>query len=100
MFITKFHVEKLKDKVFKILYLFEDENEGLTTYIHSVIYELTGLRHRVNPIQDSMLQTMISVLEHMYDDSLSPDPDLEIIRREIFGLMNLLDKLYEHGDTK
>lgn len=99
MFLTKFHVEKLKDKVFKILYLFEDKNEGLPTYIHSTIYEFEGLRHRVNPVQESMLLTTISVLEHIYDDSLSPDPDLEVIKREIFGLVSLLDKLYKHGDT-
>lgn len=99
MFITETHVEKIKNKVFKVLYLFEGRNEGLTTYIHSTMYELEGLRNRVNPIQDSMLQSIISGLEHMYDDSIAPDPDISIIRREIMGYMNLLDKFYEHGDS-
>ncbi|PAV30170.1 hypothetical protein CIL05_06800 [Virgibacillus profundi] len=99
MFVTETHVDKLKNKIFKVLYLFEGENEGLTTYIHSVIYELEGLRYRVNPVQDSMLQTLISDLEHMYSDSLEPEPDLATIRREIFGHMSLLDKFFESGDT-
>lgn len=99
MFVTKTHVEKLKGKVFKVLYLFEDENEGLTTYIHSTMYELEGLRRRVNVTQESMLLSVISGLEHMYDDSLAPDPDIEVIKREVMGYMSLLDKMFEHGDS-
>lgn len=98
MFPTEFHTEKLKDKNFKILYLFEEQNEGLSTYIHSFIYELEGLRYRVNRQQDSILQTIISDLEHMYSDSLSPSPDIDIIRREIFGHMSLFNKLFEMGE--
>jgi len=97
MEITPKHVEKLKNKVFKILPLFQSENVGLTRYIDSLIYELEGLRNRLNEEQESMMITIISVLEHMYDDSLSPSPDIDIIKREVFSNISLIEKMF-NGD--
>lgn len=96
--IRKSHFENLKNKVFKIYPFFTEKNEGLTTYIDSLIYEFQGLEHNLNDVQASMLQTIISIFEHFYDDSLSPDPDLQVIRREWLNCLNLLDKIAEHGD--
>lgn len=85
--------------MFKIYPFFTENNKGLTIYLSSLIYEFEGLEARLNDTQASMIQTIISVFEHFYDDSLAPDPDLEIIRREWLNCMNLIDKIADHGDT-
>lgn len=98
MKITTTHYETIKGKIFKIFPLFEQENEGVSSYINSVIYEFEGLRIHLNKQQDSMMQTIISRLEHFYIDSLAPNPDLELIRSEWHNSMSLIDKMAEHGD--
>lgn len=98
MTVKQPYYNKLKDKIFKIHPFFIEKNEGLTTYISSLIYELQGLDSRVNKTQSNILQTIISIMEHFYDDSFAPDPDLNIIRREWLNCMNLVDKVSEHGD--
>lgn len=98
MEITRTHIKKLKDKIFKILPLFQSENEGLTKYIGSLIYELEGLQNRMSDEKGSMLITIVSILEHMYDDSLEPKPDIEIIKSEVFGCLTLIEKMFS-GDV-
>lgn len=100
MKITIAHIETVTGKIWKVLPLFEDKNSGLTAYIGSLIYELEGLSVRLDPQQESMLQTITDVLRHVYDDSLVPDPDLKIIRREILGCTSLFNKIFEFGDYK
>lgn len=99
MIIRKSHYKRLVNKVFKIYPFFTEGNEGLTTYIDSLIYELEGLENMLNDTQASMLVTVISIFEHFYDDSLAPDPDLEVIRREWLNCMSLIDKIADCGDT-
>lgn len=96
--IRQSHYEKLKDKVFKVYPFFVEKNKGLTTYIDSLLYEFRGLMHELNDTQASMLQTVISIFEHFYDDSLAPNPDLKTIRREWLNCLNLIDKIAEFGD--
>lgn len=99
MKIRKSHYNKLIDKVYKVYPFFTEGNEGLTTYINSLIYEFEGLEHRLNDTQASILVTIICIFEHFYDDSLAPNPDLKVIRREWLNCMNLLEKISNHGDT-
>lgn len=99
MEISQSYYNKLKDKIFKVHPFFTEGNEGLTVYISSLIYELQGLDSRINETQSNILQTVVSILEHFYDDSFAPNPDLNLIRREWLNCMNLIDKMSKHGDT-
>lgn len=99
MAIRNSHYNNLKNKMFKIYPFFVEGNSGLTTYLNSLIYELEGLETRLNDTQASMLMTILSILEHFYDDSIAPDPDLNIVRREWLHCINLIDKIAKHGDT-
>lgn len=99
MKITSTHYTTIKSKIFKILPLFEQENSGLPSYINSLIYEFEGLRTFLNDQQDSMMQTIISRLEHFYTDSLTPTPNLELIRNEWHSSMSLIDKMAECGES-
>lgn len=98
MEVTLRHMKTIQGKIFKLLPLFQNENEGLTKYIGSLIYELKGLQYYLDGQEESMLISIVSILESMYDDSIEPKPDLILIKREIFGLTNLMDKIIECGD--
>lgn len=87
----KNYSESLKNSCFKILCLFEENNKGLTQYIDSLIYELHGLQYLL--ADGSKLISLISILEHFYDDSLQADFDISVIRREVFHCIDMIEKM-------
>lgn len=93
--INVLYLKKIQGKIFKIFPLFVEKNEGVTTYISSTIYELEGSINSMNEKQAVIMKTVLSLLEHFYDDSLAPNPDLNIIRREWLNAVNLIDKIIE-----
>lgn len=100
MEITKKHIETVTGKIWKILPLFEDKNEGVGVYIDSLIYELEGLSNRLNEQQNSMLQSITDVLRRLGEESVVPEPDLKVIRREVLGCTSLFNKMFKHGDYR
>lgn len=96
--ITDLHIKKMTGKIFKVLPLFQEENEGLTIYIGSLLYELEGFSERLNEQQNSVLQSIVDILENVYNDSLAPSPDIMIIRREVLNCVSLFKKMFELGD--
>ncbi|MGM7720496.1 hypothetical protein [Metabacillus sp. Hm71] len=98
MELTKEYVKSLKDKFYKLLCLFEERNTGLTQYIDSLNYEIYGLQYLVDKDKTQSVISLICILEHFYDDSLHPEVDLKVIRREIFHCMDLIEKTFGVGD--
>lgn len=91
--ITQRYISTLKDKLYKVLCLFEENNLGLTIYIDTLIYEVYGLYYLVEEPDEAKITSLICILEHFYDDSLQPVPDLTEIRREVFHSMSLVEKI-------
>lgn len=99
MEISRHHLETMRGKVFKILPLFQSENQGLSNYIWTLKREFEGLCYLIeNDTHESMLTTVTSLLEIHYDDSLAPKPDIATIKRELFGMTNLVEKIIQSGD--
>nr|BDD47808.1 hypothetical protein 9 [Bacillaceae bacterium] len=96
--VTIEYVNKLIGKIFKILPLFEEKNEGLSQYIHSINYEIYGLQYVVEKEDIPTITSLIGILEHFYDDSLQPDPDIKVIRREVLHCIDLIEKSFGVGD--
>ncbi len=98
MELTVEYIDRLKNSVFKILCLFEENNEGLSQNIDSLIYEMYGLQYIVSKEKIPVIISLISILEHFYDDSIQPEPDIKVIRREVFHCMDLIEKSFKVGD--
>lgn len=94
MKITLSYVKRLKNSIFKILPLFEEGNDGLTQYLDSLIYELCGLHNMLENDKSSTLLSVIAILEHFYDDSLSANVDINLIRREVLHCLDIIDKTF------
>ncbi|MGG3987519.1 hypothetical protein [Bacillus smithii] len=93
----------LIDQFYKVLCLFEEKNLGLTTFIDSLSYEIYGLQYRVkNNESRVIIDSLLNILEHLYDDSLQAEYDLKVIKREIFHCTSLVEKMRdkEFGDQK
>lgn len=105
--LFKEYINKLTDRTFKILPLFEENNVGLTLYIKSLIFELNGLPHVINDLNnlDSEYISLLATLESLYDEAVLNNDDEKthsLIRREVFKSMNIVkligEKATESGD--
>ncbi|MCP1159440.1 hypothetical protein [Bacillus infantis] len=95
MGINEKYIATLKNKVYKILPLFEESNSGLPQYLDSLIFEIYGLQYLVNEEEHHILISLICILEHFYDDCIQPDTDIPTIKREVFHCLDLIDKSSE-----
>lgn len=93
------YIKYLINSFYKCLCLFEEGNEELTKYIDSFSYEIYGLKYTVEDEYQDVIQTLINILEHFYDDSLEPLPDLDVIKREAFRCINLIESTFKVGDS-
>lgn len=94
MEISKIYIEKLKGRLFKILPLMEEKNEGITSYIDSLIYEIYGLQYLVESDKQPFIISVLCILEHLYDDSLQAEINLRQVKREVFHCLDLFEKHY------
>lgn len=98
MMINSEYIKTLKNRIYKILCLFEEKNEGLTQYIESLIYELYGLQYLIGDQKYQVIISITCILEHFYDDSFMTEYDIPTIRREVFHCLDLIEKSFKVGD--
>jgi hypothetical protein len=86
------HLIELKDIVFKVLPLYEEENEHLHDYIESLLVELYGLRKPIGDLpHKAWYIRSISTLEQLKieTNSFGNQP---LFKKEIFKILNMIDK--------
>jgi hypothetical protein len=84
----------LVDRLFKILPLYEEKNDGLFTYIQSLIYEFNGLVWVIESLNDnSDILVLMATLESISNDAIMFDNDKEVIKREVFKCIDIAKRL-------
>lgn len=97
----KSFIKKLTDRVYKILPLYEEKDQGLTVYVRSLIFELEGLPSVIDGSRDSEYISLMATLESIYDEFLLCDFDEigsethGLLRREVFKCANVVKKIGE-----
>lgn len=105
------YFNNMVNSVYKILPLFEERNEGLFKHIQSLTYELNGLPYLDFVSVDYQYITLLATLESMSDDALIMSLDasiseeeykksLELIRREVFKCINIVNNLASKSGDK
>lgn len=93
------YLNNLVNRIFKILPLYEEENEGVSRCIDSLVFELNGLEELIpkNLASDyvSLLSTLLSVKKEVG----RKENQKKIIKREVFKCINITknisDKIQE-----
>jgi hypothetical protein len=93
----------LIDRVFKILPLFEEKNEGLYKYVQSLIYELNGIFYVVDKLKyNAEYLILLATLESLSDDVMFSDVKSDVIKREVFKCIDIIKRVekttYESGE--
>lgn len=90
------YLETLKNRLFKIIPLFEENNEGIYKYIDSLLFELGGMIYVVKELKNnSMFLSLIATLESLLDESLAGEYNISLVRREVFRCLNIVEKLQQ-----
>lgn len=88
------YLEVSKSRVFKILPLIEEKNEGLHHYVDSLLFELYGLQNVINGVKDSYTYlSLLCGLESILNEISMNERDFKFIRSEIFKMIGLVNKL-------
>lgn len=88
------YLEVSKGRIYKILPLLEEENEGLYHYIDSLLFEIYGLQYVINGVRNSSYYlSLLCTLESILDEVLVKEKDIKFIRSEIFRLIGTVEKL-------
>lgn len=92
----------LIDRIYKILPLFEEKNEGLFRYIQSLIYELDGLFHVIVSLKSNAeYLSLVATLEALSDDLIVFSSEKDIVKREVFRCIDIvkrIEKATESGE--
>lgn len=92
------YVEKLKNRIFKILPLYEniEERKGLFKYIQSLLFEFDGLPNFMDNFKNSSeFIILYATLESLSDETLFDDDNKEVVKREVFKCIKLVENLKE-----
>lgn len=89
------YFNSLVDRIYKILPLFEEKNEGLFVYVQSLIYELNGLYWVVDSIRSNGdYLTLLSTLESISDDvMIQEEGSHAVVKREVFKCLEVVKKI-------
>lgn len=97
----KAYLTNLKNRIFKILPLCEEENTEVIKHIESTIFEVRGLFAIIPSAKESVWNIRaISILSNMSENySVEQLHDeyiyKNIVRREVFNLLSVIDKEIE-----
>jgi hypothetical protein len=84
----------LKNRIFKILPLYEEGNIGVSKYIHSLLFELGGVESLVEGLKHNHeFISLVATLESLYDESLIDNDNCPLVKREVFKCINIIERI-------
>ena len=76
------YIRGLVDRFFKILPLWENNEESLPTYLDSLLMELNGFNGLMYVLNDDRdYVSLLAILQYLIDN---PDTNTNVVKREIF----------------
>jgi hypothetical protein len=88
------YLEVSKNRIFKILPLLEERNDGIVHYIESLLFEMYGLQNVVNGVKEShSYLSLLCGLESILNEVANNEKSFKFVRSEIFKLIGLVEKI-------
>lgn len=93
------YLENLKNRIFKILPLIEENNDGISKYTNSLLFELSGVGHVIEGIEnDHYYISLLATLERVSEELIAPDVDLNCVRSEVLKCLNIIEYKIMKGE--
>lgn len=85
------YMRGLVDRFFKILPLWEDNEESLSEYLDSLLLELEGFNGLMYALHDDRdFVTLLAILRYFID---YPETNTHTVKREVFRAISICNKL-------
>lgn len=85
------YVRSLVDRFFKILPLWEEQEESLRTYLESLLLELKGFNGLMCVLHDDRdYVSLLAILQYLIDH---PETSTHTVKREVFRAISICNKL-------
>ncbi|MFS0643679.1 hypothetical protein [Siminovitchia sp. 179-K 8D1 HS] len=95
----KTYLIHLKDMVYKILPLFEEDNPHIYEYLDSVIFEIVGLKDDISNLpHEHWYVKVLAILRAIESHSFTSE-DQKKIKKEVFRMLSAIDKQIEEIKT-
>lgn len=89
------YIKSLVSKLFKILYIKEQQPETLFSYVDSLRIELIGAQQSFDDLQNNpRFQSVINIINYF---CVNEDLEHKIIKREVFKCIDLVNKIQAEG---
>lgn len=89
----KNHLVVLKNQIWKIIPLSQANNPYVLDYIETLTREVFGLAYVIVDLpHDIWYATTLSTLQAMVHDPYNPEEDFRKIKKDVFKVLNLMDK--------
>lgn len=89
----------LVDAIFKILPLYEEDNEGLYSYIDSMIFNLKSLEKVVGKDNGYKYITILLILNSIKDEVLKDSSEHKVIKREVFKCIGIVKEIVKNIES-
>lgn len=84
------YMSSLTNRFYKILPIKESEQDTLHDYVSSLLLEMTGCKELIIALHDDdRYLSLLSILQYIKEH----DPDVKIVRREVFKSLSIIKKL-------
>lgn len=87
------YFDSLINNVFKILPLYEEGNDGVESYIDSLIFQLEGLDSVIKIDDSDKYLKLLTILASVKKEILKSDSKHSVVRRELFNCISVIRSL-------
>lgn len=98
----KIYLDSIIKNIFIILPLYERNNEGLESYIHSFVFQLNGWNDDVEEAVYAEYKALLNTLKELNKEVVREDSSHAVVRREVFKgidiVKDIISKL-ENGEA-
>lgn len=85
------YMRGLVDRFFKILPMWEDNEDSLPIYLESLLLELEGFNSLMYAFKDDgEYVTLLSILRYLLNN---PDTEVRVVKREVFRAISICNRL-------
>lgn len=91
--ILKNYFDSLVNNIFKILPLYEEKNQGVSTYVDSLLFEINGLEDLIDIEVSSEYISLINTLKSIKKEIDSNSSEHKVIKREVFKSIGILKNI-------
>lgn len=94
------YLDNLINSIFKILPLYEEKNEGIVSYVESLLFEMYGLEKTLPISQSYEYISLLSTIESLKKEIEKRSDNKRVVKREVFKSISIVKNIKDKIDKE